>query len=564
MSEEKAARPAWLRYLPAVVVLAVVVGALAFASGGGDDGGDDDVAAPDDGGSTPVDGPPALAAFEGEDPLGAPDCDRDTGRLMIPMVYAPNCVPLWEEGRDNGGATYQGVTEDEIKVAIYISPDNAEASAAVEDMVGQDLPTDEETDTDRQRVFDALNALWETYGRTVSYELLHATGTATDDAAAKADAIRAAEEMDVFAVLGGPLGTKAFAEELAAREVVCFCAEAYPAERYEEWDPYIWSSGMSSTFMASYIADLVESLAGQPAEHAGEALQSTERKFALVRGDTPDDAYEESAELVIEELSSRGIEVIDQEYSFEFATAQEQSGTFVARMKDAGVTSIIFSGDAFMPYFLTTAATAQEWFPEWIMTGSGLVDTAAASRSYDQRQWEHAFGISALLARVDRAVTEDEVSFIDWYDDTEFESLPAELATAPTFFNGVHLAGPNLTPETFRDGLFSFEPTGGDITNWGVSYGTETWGRTDFSGADDITLIWWDADAEGPHEVQEEGETGRGLWRYVDGGRRYGPGELAGADHSPFFSEEGATLFLSERPAGDLPPAYEPRQSRTG
>src|SRR6267378_8221376 len=56
---------------------------------------------------------PALAAFAGVDPLSAPDCDRSTGRLRIPVVSAPNCVPLWQKGRDNGGATSTGVTARE-------------------------------------------------------------------------------------------------------------------------------------------------------------------------------------------------------------------------------------------------------------------------------------------------------------------------------------------------------------------------------------------------------------------------------------------------------------------
>ena len=551
------------RYWPVLAVVAVVAAALGVgALGGGDDDDDDASAAPVASRTETADGPPALAAFEGEDPLAAPDCDPDTGRLMIPMVYAPNCVPVWDDARDNGGATWQGVTADEVVVAIYVGQDDAEATAAVEEATGQTALPAEETRANRQKVFDTLNDLWETYGRTVRFEMLDASGSASDDAAAKADAIRAATEVGAFAVLGGPTGTKAFAEELAAREVICICAESYPAERYQEWAPYIWGSGISSTFRNAFLVDLLEGLAGSPAEHAGEALQATERRFGLVHYETVDEVYKVAAEQLVTDLAALDIEILRLPYVLDLATAQENARTMVARMKSEGITSVVLSGDPFMPYFVTNEATSQDWYPEWIMTGAGLVDTAVAGRSYDQTQWAHAFGLSTLLARVDPAADDPNDNFVAWHLGEELTSYPSIIG-APTIFNGIHLAGPNLTPETFRDGLFSLDPTAGFITNWAVSYGAELWGVDDYTGADDVTLIWWDPDAEGPHETQDEGETGRGMWRYVDGGRRYQRGDLDGVTPR-FFDEAGTSLLLPERPAVDESPDYPRREGRSG
>ena len=80
-----------------------------------------------------------------------------------------------------------------------------------------------------------------------------------------------------------------------------------------------------------------------------------------------------------------------------------------------------------------------------------------------------------------------------------------------------------------------------------------------------MTLVWWDPAAEGPDELQDaaEGETGAGLYRYVDGGKRYLPDEWDGA-RPVFFDEASAPVFLDERPARDIPPDYPRRQSRTG
>jgi hypothetical protein len=548
------------RYWPVLIVVAVLAVVVGVGAMGGDDDDADETAEVDET-QTSSDGPPALAAFEGEDPLDAPDCDPDTGRIAVPSLYSPNCVPIWEEGRDNGGATYQGVTGDAIKIAIYVDQENAEAAAALEDALGRELTPAEENAANRVKVFEAYDALWETYGRTVTYELLDASGAPTDDAAAKADAIRAAEEMGVFAVLGGPSGTKAFAEELVARQVICIgCAEGYPVESYEEWAPYVWSSSMSTTFRNTYVRDLVMSLAGKPAEFAGDGIVGTERKFAYVHADTIDDAYKPAADQLLADLEDAGIEMNDHPYVFDIGTAQETAGTLVARLQSDGITSIVFSGDPFMPYFLGTAATGQDFYPEWILTGSAFTDTAVAARQYDPAQWEHAFGLSTLLARVDPDATEGQDSnHVSWYFGEELSTYP-DLISASPLFNGIHLAGPDLTPETFRDGLFSYMPTDDFVTGWGVSYGESVWGQPDYSAADDVTLVWWDPTAVGPHE---DGAEGAGMYRYVDGGQRYGRGELEGID-APFFVEDGSVVLFDERPPSDVPPSYPPRTSRTG
>ena len=89
------------------------------------------------------------------------------------------------------------------------------------------------------------------------------------------------------------------------------------------------------------------------------------------------------------------------------------------------------------------------------------------------------------------------------------------LVQAPLiFFTGVHLAGPDLTPQ-------NFEPRAVQLPGRATA-GTDdlhlSWGRhgiwpgTDYTGGDDATVIWWDPKAEGPDEV---GANGRGLYRYA-------------------------------------------------
>jgi hypothetical protein len=554
---------AWARYWPVLAVVAVVAAALGVgaALGGSDGDGGDGQGGGGGGPVRPGDDPPALAAFPGEDPLDAPDCDPATGRLAIPTLYAPDCLPLWEEGRDNGGETYAGVSEDEIVVAFYDGQDDPTAQAIADDVTGGDT-TDEETAANRLLVLEAYQALYETYGRTVRLEVVDASGANDDDAAARADAIRVADDVGAFAVIGGPTGTNAYAEELAARGVLCLCTASQPIERYEAWAPYVWGGLMASTQAYVHRADYVtERLAGQPAEFAGDpALRSEERTFGVVYYETADGAYESGVDFFEDRLADGGVELTERiPYILDLPRAQEDAATTVARLKDAGVTSVIIAGDPFFPIYLTEEATAQDYRPEWIITGSTGTDASALARQYDQEQWAHAFGISLLVARVDPEADVDETNIVSWYHGEELESYP-NIFDFGRLFMGLHLAGPDLTPETFRDGLFSYDGTSGYATLFGSSYGGELWPWVDYLATDDVTEIWWDPDARGQDEAEVDG---RGLYRYANEGRRYMPGEIASSSAVP-FDEEGTVTLFPEIPEGDRPPTYERRTSRSG
>ena len=107
-------------------------------------------------------------------------------------------------------------------------------------------------------------------------------------------------------------------------------------------------------------------------------------------------------------------------------------------------------------------------------------------------------------------------------------------------------SGPNLTRESFADALFRLEPTPDRLTASSLSWGQH--GRwpdiegDDWEGIDNITRIWWDPDAVGPDELRKEGT---GLWRFVDGGKRYLAGEWPEEDF-PAFDEEGTSTIYED------------------
>jgi hypothetical protein len=228
----------------------------------------------------------------------------------------------------------------------------------------------------------------------------------------------------------------------------------------------------------------------------------------------------------------------------------------ISKLKGSNVTTVILNTLPIEPKSFTEEATKQNYFPEWIYGGSALVDTNAFGRTYDQRQWAHAFGISSLGARVKQDVA-DKFDLYRWFTG----GAPPAKDTAPVlfpqpslFFAGLQAAGPNLTLDTFRQGLFS----GGPLANRtvvapGITYGSHgLWpGGDDFFGIDDFNEIWWDPAATGPDEIHHEGT---GLIRFVDGGKRYRLGEWT--SDLKVFDPNGSVTLFDDIPASEKPKDY--------
>jgi len=242
---------------------------------------------------------------------------------------------------------------------------------------------------------------------------------------------------------------------------------------------------------------------------------------------------------------------VNESYLLDLAKLPQTAAGLVAKLKQAGVTTVMFLGDPIMPIYLTKAATAQNYFPEWIVTGTVLTDTTAIARLYDQKQWAHAFGVSTLPVRTAQSES-DAYRTYRWY----YGQMPAAFKTASTFYpnllqlyTGIQLAGANLTPQTFAAGLFSYPPTGGQPGAPHSSYGNHNLFKytkgPDFTSVDDSTLIWWDAKATGK---DEQGKDGVGMYRYVANGKRYLPGKLPTALQPFFDPADTATVYATVPP----------------
>lgn len=486
------------------------------------------------------------------------NCDPSTGRIKVPSVYAPPCVRLFD---GNSGADYQGITGETIKVAVYLPQLGAGAATAYIAAGGDADAIDQESMKDVYEGFrQFFNTHYETYGREVEFVYVEGSGGNQDAQAAKADAIRVAEEHKAFASIGGPAALQ-YTQELAARGVLCItCANGLPIEFYLTYEPFVWTERPGWSVGALHVGEIIgKMLWGRPARWAGDdELRAKTRSFANVYYETPEQAYKAGADRLDAVMAQYDAFMEDTiAYPFDLGTAQSQARTIIARLKDKGITSVLMATDWAYPVFFTQEATNQNYNPEWFSSGASVLNMFG--RSYDQSQWRRAY--SANIAPLANDIT-DAVRLWEWHFG---EDIPVTCCfwNVWLFFTGVHMAGPTLTPQSFQAGMFAYPPSGGraagHVSSMQMSWGNHGgFGFVDYTGIDDLDLAWWDPAATGPDEV---GNFGAGMWRHMDGGKHYLPGEYPW-EEPDFFNPEGTITQHTSFPPGEAPPDYPPPENR--
>ena len=499
----------------------------------------------------------ATAAKEGKTSSydWGPQCDHHTGRLKMPSVYAPPCVPV--PTGSNGGATSSGVTGTSINL-VYYRPQPGGLTSAVSSAAG----TPAQALATVQSYVAMLNQIFEMYGRHVNLIPFEASGGDGDPVAAHADAVTVAEQDHAFASIGGPATTSAYVDELARLHVLCMvCGDSSTYGLIAQNAPYQWANLPTADTSLNVTLDyIIAKLNGKDAIWAGDPAMHTRKRSFIVVSETsepPSPGFNELATSLANKIKAEHVNVASSTaltYTLNLTTLPTQAATLAEKLKTSGATSVVFAGDPIMPIYLTKACANIGYFPEWIITGIVLTDTSTLGRYYDQSEWAHAFGVSSLAVPVPVAASDSYHLYRWWYGaDTSPASLaaPAILPGYVQFFTGVQLAGPHLTPETFTEGLFRAPATGGGPTSPLEAYGDQGAApRPSYASPADYTFLWYDAAAKGP---DEEGTVANGLMQHVNGGARYRAGVVPNGA-VPMFSTAGAVTSYQTPP--DRAPSY--------
>jgi len=218
--------------------------------------------------------------------------------------------------------------------------------------------------------------------------------------------------------------------------------------------PPIW--GVVTPTQASMLAaEAIGNLAGPgPAELAGDpALQAEDRAYAVVHYDTPDGSYEESFDAL--RWPGRRRDRAHHRHPVR-ARPQPRAG---GRPDDDHPAQGGRGDDGHLHRRLPDAAVPDDrgdctgLLPEWILGPNLLADTAIFGRSYDQQQWGNGFAIGFAGTPARR---EDSTAYTIYTWAFGGNEPPSNIYAVlepglREVFGGIHLAGPELTPETFRD-----------------------------------------------------------------------------------------------------------------
>lgn len=433
---------------------------------------------------------------------------------QVESIYSAPCAPPWQG--DNGGSTYKNVFPGEIRLGFYHSTDSCEGPTSSE-------PPDNESDGHRtMRILqDYVNQAYETYGRQV--RLYCVPGPEKDNA------VLAAEEWKVFASASTDFR---YCREMVRRQLPTFCDPPSREEMLES-RPYLWSWQMDRTSMQELGAEYYcKKLEGKAARFAGEnsGFRSADRKLGILTQQTETTGL--SNEPMIPALRERcGVEPAEH-FVYTENVASDQVATAVTRLKVEGVTTVVLNIKFTNALSTLQAADGAAYYPEWLLFSPYGLDINVIGSLMPQSQMTQAFGLSGW--EWPRPTQETECYRAYKRMDPNNEPNGATCASVwqhlVQFMNGIQAAGPHLTPETFRDGLFDIGYRFYDDIPWTIGGG---YSATDYTYIDDVGEIWWDPGATKP----EDGSPG--AYRWVRCGERYRAEELPRED--PLVFQDGAT-----------------------
>lgn len=493
-------------------------------------------------------------------------CDTESGRLALPLNPRQPCFAKFTG--DNGGATTTGVTDDEIRVVAYLNSPNDPILSFIYGQLGMTAPPDAAEEA-YQQFNEILGTYYELYGRKVKIIPYTATGSITDAVSSVADAETIARDIKPFAVLGGPQLSAAFGDTLAANKVLCIgCAENQTNEFYESRAPYSWTVQKSLDENFTMVGEyLVKRLNGRNAEFAGDkTMHSKKRVFAFIHAQAAEDNAA-ADKLFVDKLAEQGVEFASVQTYANPLTLNVDGRAIIAKLKQLGVTTVVVATDPIAPQALTKVATAQDYFPEWVGSGQTLVDSTVFARTYDQEQWAHFFGPTNLFPRV-KSGAGAPIYLFKWFFGEDPAAGAAALLSVPNLqvlYAALQGIGPNVTPEAFQTILFSAPILPSSSIAPQISFGNRGFfAAPDFAVLDDQTEFWWDPDTEGP---AESGTVGKGVYRYVDGGKRFLPGKWPEGQPKVFDKSNSVNSFdklpPDAEPIGDYAPIAGPRKGKT-
>ncbi len=462
------------------------------------------------------------------------DCVGDPPRQTEDRL-SPPCVPFFEG--DNGGATARGVTKDRIEVVIYHDWAHKEV-----DLTKPWRPSDENPEgatwvPSSDYLVRTLKAhlayfqeRFQTYGRRVHAVLLPASGGGLYDTCheRRADAQEVIRRTPFAVITQGFWNNRCFLRPvLEAGIMIPGAGFDLPRSTYRDYAPQMWGFYPDQETTAALSGSMLCSLRGQPARLSSDPqIEGQERKIGLI---TPNRAAIygperwEVGQKTGREMERRCGRGFDLEISFRgggTGSASTWAPNIITRFKRAGITTIACECMWDQIATFQNTATSLDYFPEWYFdmpTKDGawkqFFDPMHASFGVYPRWRQPAF---PQQQHYQAYLSKEPGTAPNMYWSVESYRMFLTLFTA------IQVAGPDLTQQTVRRGMFTVNrvaPMDGWIASGGYGpYDARDPGHYTFVD----TAVAWTYDPAG---TPPGGPQGDGCLRLALGGRRFFPGE---------------------------------------
>ncbi len=389
-------------------------------------------------------------------------CIGDPPR-QIEDPQSPPCVPYWEGA--NGGATWKGVTANEIRIMV---------------------PTGNPDQSAFTNIFPVLerffNKRFEFYGRKLVfiYEGGQYPNAGTQIVADQiATATNADEKQQVFASLRYRTAQGFYYhEELARRRIPSFTGVEFGGETayLTARRPYLWQYVMEADGMLRHIGEWAcGRLVGVNAVHSGASeMQERKRKFGIVL-QTHYNAESTTAAPLEKALQDCGAtDVFSLRNPMQAATGKEDdqgspsataANNVILQMSTNRVTSVFCVCQPYAVGALMKAATNQAYFPEWLLSSYGAQDTRwgvqlGATGQLPHEQLQHTFGLAFTPRQIRPdnepyywAVKEADPAFLTSTSNGTVAIFNFTYRNILQMASAIQMAGPNLTPDSIEKGL---------------------------------------------------------------------------------------------------------------
>jgi hypothetical protein len=449
----------------------------------------------------------------------------------------------------NAGATYQGVTDKEIRVAIAAFGNWTFTCGGVDDACSRPdtaTPSDAWVDLDKPQpsnlMFaramkdygDYFNSRFQTHGRRVHLFLYFMNGPDTwGEEGSYVQGKRLIDALHPFAVI---LESPPFSDYLAAyfaRHGVAAFADLWSpprqAEFYAQYPNRLWGQWPTIEQAADDFASYVcRKVLPNPVSISGQGDNGKPRKIGLIYGLYHDTLYSwQTAIEVQKRIKACGGDIADVGefpngngcFTWDLRHTPAAEASVIARFKAEGITTVLWP--SCIGTYIAEAAKAADFRPEWIALGdyefdaNGPVSASGLSPLFDGHAIMvtpatvepplHAKRCYTSLHSVDPRIPEYD-AFWACRNYGSFRQL----------FTAIQRAGASLGPASMGRGLQSLPPVASDDPLVPVC----SYAANDTACVKDAMAMYWDASAP----TQYNGASSTGCWRVIEGGKRYLPG----------------------------------------